>query len=101
MQDANDEIVLVKRSASTFQCSLCPNKYQARLSITEHVRNVHKKNLAHNMVAKWALSAAVNLEQRQVPANTTSTLLLPLPLNDVNFNSSRSKLDEKYATLKF
>ena len=35
LQVANDEIALVKRSASTFQCSLCPNKYQARLSITD------------------------------------------------------------------
>ena len=89
LQVADEEIVLVKRSASTFQCSLCPNKYWARLSITEHVRNVHKKNLAHNMVAKWALSTAYNLEQGKVLANTTSILLLPLPLNDAFIKCSR------------
>ena len=59
-------------SVSTYQCSLCPNKYRARLSITEHVRNVYKKKLAHNMVTKWALLAADNLEHGKVLANTTS-----------------------------
>ena len=48
------------------------------------------------MVANWASSAAVNLEQRKVSEKTTSTSLLPLPLNDVNINSSRSNVDEKY-----
>ena len=32
---------------------------------------------------------------------TTSTSLLPLPFNDANINSSRSKLNEKYVTYKF
>ena len=48
------------------------------------------------MVANWASSAAANLEQHQVPTNTTSTSSLPSPLNDANINSSRSKLDEKH-----
>ena len=100
MQVADEEIVLVKRSASTFQCSLCPNKYWARLSITKHVRNVHKKNLAHNMVANWASSAAVNLEKRQVPSKTTFSLLLFLLLKDANINCSCSKFDEDYVTPK-
>ena len=67
MQVEDEKIVLVKRSASTLQCSLCPNKYQGSLSITEHVINVHK--LAHNVIAKWALSAAYDLEQGKVVAN--------------------------------
>ena len=45
LQAEDEKIVLVQRSASTLQCSLCPNKYQGSLSITEHVKNVHK--LAH------------------------------------------------------
>ena len=53
------------------------------------------------MVANWASSAAATLEQHQVPTNTTSTSSLPSPLNDANINSSRSKLDEEFATLKF
>ena len=52
------------------------------------------------MVANWVSSAAVNLEQRQVPANTTFSLLLFMPLNDANINCSCSKLDEKYVTPK-
>ena len=66
-----------------------------------HVRNVHIKNSVHTMAANWASSAAVNLEQREVPANTTSTSLLPLSLNHACINSSRSILDEKYVTPKF
>ena len=93
MQVADYEIVLVKGSVSTNQCSLCTNKYWARLSITEHVRNVYKKNLAHNMVAKWALLAADNLEHGKVVANTTFMLLLLLALNDAdNIKCSRSNV---------
>jgi len=43
-QAAEEEIALVKRSASTFQCAMCPNKFGARGSFSGHVRNVHKKN---------------------------------------------------------
>lgn len=52
------------------------------------------------MVANWVSSTAVNLEQRQVSATTTYTLLLFLPLNDTNTNCSCLKLAEKYVTPK-
>merc|ERR1712226_846503 len=43
-QAAEEEIALVKRSASTFQCALCPKKFNARGSFSGHIKNVHKKN---------------------------------------------------------
>ena len=63
----------------------------AKLPITLHVRHVYKKKLAHNMVAKWALLAADNLEHGKFVANTTFMLLLLLALNDAdNIKCSRS-----------
>ena len=80
-QAAEEEIALVKRSASTFQCAMCPNKFGARGSFCGHERNVLKK--------KWfKYQAAANHELHQVPTNTTSTSSLPSPLNDANINYS-------------
>ena len=56
LQVEDEKIVLVKLSASTLQCSLCPNKYQGSLSVTEHVINVHK--LAHNRADDKQLEGA-------------------------------------------
>ena len=42
----------------------------------------------------------MNLEQRLVPENTTSTSLLSSTLNDADINASRSKLDEIYVKLQ-
>ena len=79
-QAAEQEIAIVKRSASTFQCAMCPNKFAAKGSVSRYVRNAHKKNW-------FKYSAAANLEQHQVPTNTTSTSSLPSPQNDANINS--------------
>jgi len=41
-QAAEEEIALVKRSASVFQCALCPKKFGDYGSFGGHVRKVHK-----------------------------------------------------------
>ena len=76
------------------QCSLCPNKYGQNYQLLCMLEMSIKKNSAHSMVAKWALSAEDNLEQGKILANTTSILLL---LNDAdNIKCSRSNV--KYVT---
>ena len=41
---AEEEITSVKRSAYTFQCALCPKKFEDRCSFGGHIGNVHKGN---------------------------------------------------------
>merc|ERR1712110_871016 len=40
-QAANEEIALVRRSGSTFQCAMCPKTFIERGVFYDHIRNKH------------------------------------------------------------